>query len=235
MPWNVLPYKKIASYIFSNTFSSNVSYLCMKKQIAILTFASAAQMIFAQDLKLELIAPKEAFTIKKEHVAALETLDQDQKNLQSAMQDEKADPKKIDEWSAKIEKARAIQQGMHLTLRITNKGSSTKQLYYGADTSRNVLSIEGEGAVFLAYRGMMTMEYRTPEPTEIKAGESKEFVIQNLSGGVRDMDRWFITKPGKYRATCQLIISNEEKNQDETPPQLRTETISFDVKLADEK
>lgn len=206
---------------------------CMKKHIAIVTFLSTSPMIFAADLKLELLAPKEAFTIQKEHIAALKTLDQDQKDLQVAMQDENADPKKIDELSAKIEKARAIQQGIDLTLRITNKGSKTTQLYYGADTSRNVLTIEGEGAVLLAFRGMMTREYRTPEPTEIKAGESKDFVIKNLSFGVRDMDRWIISQAGKYRATCQLILSNEEKNHDETPPQLRTETITFDVKLAE--
>jgi len=204
---------------------------CMKKQIALTAALITAPLLSANDLKLELIAPKKAFTIPEEHGAPLKDLGQDQKALEVAMQSENADPKKIDELSAKIDKARTIQQGMDLTLRITNNGKKTAKLPYGADTSRNILTIEGDGAVVLPYRGMMTMEFRMPEATEIKAGESKEWIIKNLSFGSRDMDRWYIAKPGTYRASCQILFSHEENNKDETPPQLRTETITFDVKM----
>ena len=205
----------------------------MKKYVAIFTVLSATPFLWANDLKLELIAPKEGFTIKKEDVSALANLEQDQKALDVAMRSENADLKKIDTLSASIEKARALQQGIDLTLRMTNEGKKEVRLNYGADTSRNLLAIKGEGAFAIPYRGMMTMEFRMPEPTVIKPGESKEFIIKNLSYGTRDMDRWYIVKAGKFHASCQVIFTQEENNHDEKPPQMVTETIAFEVKLAE--
>jgi hypothetical protein len=188
--------------------------------------AAPSLVLAAPDFKLELIAPKEPVKVSKEQVAQLEKLPELVKALEAAQKNDRPDLKQLKVLESGINAARSIDQGINLTLRFTNNGKAAVRLFYGADTSRNALTIEGGGAIELPYRGMMTTEFRIPEPTEIKPGESKEFTIKGLAHGTRDSDRWFVFKAGTYQATCQFSMNHEEEKIE-----LSSTKAAFEVKV----
>ncbi len=197
--------------------------LRMRSRLALVLFAVPSMALAAPDLKLELIAPKELVKVTREQVAQLEKLPELIKDLEAARKKDHSDLKALESG---IAAARSIEQGINLTLRFTNQGKAAVQLFYGGDTSRNGLKIEGPGAVDLPFRGMMTMDYRVPKPVEIKPGESKEFTIKSFAHGTRDSDRWFVFKTGTYHATCQFTMNhNEEKIE------LTSDKAAFEVKV----
>lgn len=198
----------------------------MRTLLAMALLVAPSMALSAPDLKLELIAPKEPVKVSKEQVAQLEKLPELIKDLEAARKKDRPDLKELKALEAGITAARSIDQGITLTLRFTNPGKAAVQLFYGSDTSRNTLKIEGPGAINLPYRGMMTMEYRVPDPVEIKPGESKEFTIKSFAHGTRDSDRWFVFKPGTYQATCRFTMNhNEEKIE------ITSDKAAFEVKV----
>ncbi len=121
-------------------------------------------------LKLELIAPKEPITLKKDDLVKPGV------------------------------GAAAPSVDITLRYRITNTGKKEIVIKHGGDESTNSLKITGPGATDVPYRGPMTADYRMGNPVTLGAGESKEFEIKGLKHGTRDMSYWSITKAGEYEA-----------------------------------
>jgi hypothetical protein len=214
---------------FSTGQTLTTIYQSMKTLFLSLLALAPAMVIASPDLKLELIAPEGPITISQKQVALLENLPEEIKALEAAQNSDHADAKEVEAMVEKVEKARAVEQGIKMILRFTNSGKEPIQLFYGSDSSRNVLKIVGPRAFDVPYHGNMTREIRIPKATEIKAGESKDFVVMNLVHGGRDMDRWYITKPGTYHASVQFIMNHENSSMNLTSNQ-----VTFEVKLASE-
>jgi hypothetical protein len=83
-------------------------------------------------------------------------------------------------------------------MRLTNTGKDPVTLRYGPDLGRNVLQVRGRGALEVPYNGPVSADLRFGQPVSIVPGGSKEFVIAELRHGSRDLDRWLLTRPGKY-------------------------------------
>lgn len=66
-----------------------------------------------------------------------------------------------------IAKGSQLEQGITLTLRLTNTSEEAITINYGEDTSTNTLTIDGPGALNLKFNGMMTADYRMGAPTKI--------------------------------------------------------------------
>jgi len=98
-----------------------------------------------------------------------------------------------------------IKQGINLRMRLTNTGKVPVILLYGQDTGSNDLTVRGPGAVNLCYCGSMPADYRPGRPVNIAPGGSRELIIADLKHGHRDLNRWFITRPGEYE--IRLVLS----------------------------
>lgn len=123
-----------------------------------------------------------------------------------------AEMQKLDQSIAAV---RDTKQGITLRLKLTNTAKDPLVVRYGQDTSTNVLSVKGPGAVDLPFDGMMTMDYRMAEPVTIAPGGFKEFTITELKYGARDMSRWLITEAGEYKIRLTFRAALDEEKMTE--------------------
>jgi hypothetical protein len=107
------------------------------------------------------------------------------------------------------EKVRAAEKGnrapatrppkVNLTLRLTNTGQSDCSLRIGGDESNLDLELKGPGALSIAPRMMMTMEFRMGKAVTLKPGEHQDIPIKSLASGQRELGKFsYWTEPGEY-------------------------------------
>lgn len=190
--------------------------------VALLPLSLAA----APPLKIELIAP-EKVTLKKDALSAAAPLAAISEEISALMKTPKLTPavrKKVRELQAKLSKGRSLKQGLSLKLRFTNTSDKPFTFRYGLDVSRNLLTVTGPAAIDLPYMGPMTADFRSPKPTIIQAGASKDFTIDDLHHGARNMSRWLIGKPGTYTIALRFVtrIGEEKVN-------LKAEKVTVEI------
>jgi hypothetical protein len=117
-----------------------------------------------------------------------------------------------------IQQGRRLKQGINLTLRVSNKGPQPVRIRYGPDTGHHDLWVDGPGALYLPYDGMMTADYRFSPSILIKPGASRDFPIRELRCGFRDYDRWLIAAPGVYSIRLRLATSLDDPGIDRSRP-----------------
>ena len=176
-------------------------------------------------LKLELDGPSEPVKISPEALAQAATLPEAAKELERLQNQPEPDMEAFSRAEKALEKGRSLKQDVALKLRFTNTGKEPVELQYGPDVSRNHLTVEGPGAVALPFMGATTMEFRMPPVTSIGAGETKEFTINGLAYGTRDLSRWLVSKPGTYTATLKFTTTIKEEQVE-----LTSNKVTFEVK-----
>jgi hypothetical protein len=105
---------------------------------------------------------------------------------------------------AKTRQGLDLNQGIHLTLRVTNISRDPIALPFGPDSSVHILHLEGPGAFFIPYHGAVRAILKVPPVTVIEPGASKKFPIRNLGSGNRELARWLIGSPGVYTTRLQF-------------------------------
>lgn len=186
----------------------------MKQIIYTIAALLPLSLTAAPPLKLELIVPKEKISLKKEALEEVAPLAKVSKQIEALMESPKLTPairKEMRKLQSQLSKGRNLKQGISLKLRFTNTSDKDFTFRYGPDVSRNLLTVEGPAAIDLPYMGPMTLEFRSPKPTTIKAGKSVDFPIEDLKYGARDMSRWLIGKPGKYTISLRFVGRIDEK------------------------
>ena len=198
----------------------------------LLPFLLATSMHGGQVLSVELIAPaRQPLVIEQaqfDALAAVVTAEQEKRALMKSIQEGRIsleEREKLRDLEAVIEKGRKAKQGIELKLRLTNTGKKPLSILYGPDTSKNILKLEGPGALNLPFTGMMTMDFRQPKPLTIEAGAARDFPIKELRYGSRDMSRWLITAPGRYTVTVRFATRIDGQKID-----LASEEITFEVR-----
>ena len=197
----------------------------MKNFILSALVAFPAMLMASPDLGLELLGPKEAVKISQKSMDLAAAIPAVMEQYQAELQKPEFDPKVVKALERQLNEAKALKQAVKLTLRFTNKGKEVIKLPYGSDTSTNRLTVEGPSAIDLPFNGVTTLEFRMPEPTVIKPGESKDFAISELAYGARDLSRWLIAKPGTYLVTVKFQTSLNDK-----PLELTSNKATFEVK-----
>ncbi|MFM7180691.1 MAG: hypothetical protein ACKO2G_04410 [Verrucomicrobiales bacterium] len=176
-------------------------------------------------LKLELAGPNEPVKISQnilDQAAALPAALKELERLQAQPEPDMAAFAKLEKT---LDGGRRLKQDITLRVRFTNTGKAPVDLQYGPDVSQNHLTVEGPGAVALPFMGATTMEFRMPNPTRIGPGETKEFTIQGLAQGHRDLSRWLVSQAGTYSATLKFTTTlNEEEVE------LTSNKVTFEVK-----
>lgn len=179
----------------------------------------------APPLKIELIVPGEKVSLKKDAfsnaavlAAASKRFDALTSNLTLAVRREAA------AVEAQLMKGLELKQGLSLKLRFTNTSDQDFTFHYGPDMSTNHLTVTGPVAINLPYTGGMTGEHRMPDPTTIKAGATKDFVIEELRYGARNMNRWLIGKPGKYSISLRFVALIDDEKVD-----LKAEKVTVEI------
>lgn len=198
----------------------------MKSLIVTIAALTSLQLSAAPPLKIELIIPPEASIELAQDafdaVAPIAEASKEKALLKGELTAEKR--KQLRELEAVLAKGLTMAQGISLKLRITNTSQEPIDLLYGPDTSTNFLTLEGPDAINLPYDGAMTLDFRQPKATTIKAGQSKDFPIEELRYGQRDMSRWLIGQPGVYTIALRLVGRlNGEKFE------LNTEKVTLKV------
>ena len=182
-------------------------------------------------LKMELIGPEEPVAISEKKLASVKAVARAVKELQ-ALRDlgklEDKDIEKMAKTEALLNEGRKLEQGIELKLRFTNPTDKPITFHYGPDTSTIFITVDGPGAVDLPYSGMMTLEFRQPEPTTIAPGKSKEFTITEMAYGQRDMSRWLISEPGLYGVRALFTAVAEDGKVE-----LKSNEITLEVKAGE--
>ncbi|MDX1680984.1 MAG: hypothetical protein R3242_09670 [Akkermansiaceae bacterium] len=166
--------------------------------LSLVSILLSLPLMALEGLKLELMAPDEPVVIEESKLEAIAMADAADEALQKDMVDKKLDPA---DRARLLEMSRAAQKaelGIELTYRITNTSEEAITIIHGGDATINELELEGPGAHKLPFTGMMTMEFRMGKPLTIEPGASKEFTIEELRYGKRELSRWVVTKPGEY-------------------------------------
>ena len=202
----------------------------MKSLLLVATFLLPQMLLAGSPIEVELIGPtKNPAVITQDALAAAAAIAPLAKEFQSLRESDEEHGEETLERMRELEKLLATgrnqEQGIAFKLRITNTTLKPFTFRYGPDTSTNTLTLEGPGAVNLPYQGLMTLEFRQPEPTTLAPGESAEFTIKDLHYGQRDLSRWLISRPGTYTVTLQFVTTAGETKID-----LRTKALSFEVK-----
>ncbi len=167
----------------------------------------------APPLEIELVAPPEQPVLidqeKLDAVAAVAKAAEEREELMKISAKRKLGAEEWDKFErleATIEEGRALEQGVSLKLRFKNTGDKPVIIRYGSDSSTNFLTVEGPGALDLPFLGGMTADYREAPQTRIEAGRTREFPIEGLRYGARDMSRWLIGEPGTYTVSLRCVI-----------------------------
>jgi len=117
-----------------------------------------------------------------------------------------------------------------MELVITNTGKKMIVIPLGSDSSQMNLTLDGPGAVTVAYMQMHTMEMRLGNPTKIEPGKSLTIPITQLAHGNRgDSMASYWTKAGEYTLTASYVTpvqEGEPKENEEGAEQITTVTAA---------
>lgn len=176
-------------------------------------------------LKLELVGPSEPVKISKTSLDQAAEIPEAVKELERLQNQPEPDFNAMAKAEKALENGRALKQDIVLRVRFTNTGQAPVDLQYGPDVSRNHLTVEGPGAVALPFMGPTTMEFRMPPVTTIAPGATREFTINGLAYGHRDLSRWLVSKPGTCSVTLKFTTSIKEEQVE-----LTSNKVTFEVK-----
>jgi len=205
-------------------WSANVIIVPMKARLLSTLIFAPAMLCAEPVLRMELVGPGAPVKISRQVLDQAAALPAALKEWETLREQPEPDRDLDNKLEMTINNGRALKQDIVLLLRFTNPGKAPVELHYGPDTSRNHLTIEGPGAVDLPYMGMMTMDFRMPNPTVIAPGETREFRIEGLAYGSRDLSRWLVSKAGTYSATLRFTTTINEKEV-----ALTSNKVTFDV------
>jgi len=162
-------------------------------------------------LIMQLIGCEEPAIVSRDALDQAAALPEALKKLEALRKQPEPDRDAVAKLEKTIEDGRVINQEIVWKLRFTNTGREPVQLPFGPDTSQIHLALEGPGAVDLPYTGMMTREFRQPNPTVIVPGAFREFPIEGLAYGPRNLSRWLVSKTGTYRARLRFTTTIDGK------------------------